>query len=86
MAVFQDYLCNDHTEGFYNQTHKQPCFHSSDVYTNPSSPVPPLLFTLNQSPKDIAGSDITNIAESDITSDQGKHLPLATGQQHPHVH
>jgi len=31
-----------------------------DVYTNPPPPVPPFLLTLNQSPKEIAGNDITN--------------------------
>jgi len=30
------------------------------VYTNPLPPVPPFLLTLNQSPKDIVGSHITN--------------------------
>ena len=30
------------------------------IYTNPPPPVPSFLLTLNQSPKDIAGSDITN--------------------------
>ena len=29
-------------------------------YTNPPPPLPPFWLTLNQSPKDIAGSDITN--------------------------
>jgi len=29
------------------------------AYTNPPPPVPPFLLTLNQSPKDIAESDIT---------------------------
>ena len=29
------------------------------AYTNPPPPVTPFLFTLNQSPKDIADSDIT---------------------------
>jgi len=48
---------------FYSQTHTQPCcFHplGVNVYTNPPLPVPPFLLTLNQSPKKIAGSDITN--------------------------
>ena len=66
MTVFQDHLCNDPTEGFfYSQTHTQPCcFHPLGVllrvYTNPPPPVPPFLLPLNQYPKEIAGSDITN--------------------------
>ena len=44
---------------FYSQTHTQPCcFHPLGVYTNPPPLVPPFLLTLNQSPKEIAGSDI----------------------------
>jgi len=41
---------------------RQPCcFYPLGVYTNPPPPVPPfLLLALNQSPKDIARSDITN--------------------------
>ena len=47
-------LCND-------PSHAQPCcFHPLGLYTNPPPPVPPFLLTLNQSPKDNAGSDITN--------------------------
>ena len=58
MTVFQDHLYNDLIEGFF---HTQPCcFHPLGVYTNPPPPVPPFLLTLNQSPKEIAGSDITN--------------------------
>jgi len=58
MTVFQDH---DPTEGFYSYTHTQPYdFHPLGVYTNPSPSVPPFLLTLNQSPKDIAGSGITN--------------------------
>ena len=39
----------------------QPCcFHSLGVYTNPPPPDTPFLLTLNQSPKDIGGSGITN--------------------------
>jgi len=46
---------------FYSQTYTQPCcFHPLGVHTNPPSPVPPFLLTLNQSPKEIAGNDITN--------------------------
>ena len=46
---------------FFSQTHTQPCcFHPLGVYTNPPPPVPPFLLTLNQSPKEIAGGDITN--------------------------
>ena len=61
MTIFQDHLYNDPTEGFFSQTHTQPCcFHPLGVYTNPPPPVPPFLLTLNQSPKEIAGSDITN--------------------------
>jgi len=46
---------------FFSQTHTQPCcFHPLGVYTNPPPLVPPFLLTLNQSPKGIAGSDITN--------------------------
>jgi len=45
---------------FYSQTQTQPCyFHRLGVYTNPLPPVPPFLLTLNQSSKDVAGSDIT---------------------------
>jgi len=45
----------------YSQTHTQPCyFHPLGVYTNPPPPVPPFLLPLTQSPKEIAGSDITN--------------------------
>jgi len=59
MTVFQDYLCNDPTEGFYSQTRKQPCyFHPLDVYTDLAPSFPPFLLTLNQTPKEIAGSDI----------------------------
>ena len=46
---------------FFSQTHTQLCcFHPLGVYTNPPPPFPPFLLTLNQSPKEIAGSDITN--------------------------
>ena len=46
---------------FYSQTHTQSCcFHHLGIYTNPPPPVPPFLLTLNQSLKEIAGSDITN--------------------------
>ena len=43
------------------QGYTQPCcFHPLDVYTNPPPlPHPAFVLTLNQSPKDIAGSDIT---------------------------
>ena len=42
---------------FYSQIRTQPCcFHPLGVYTNPPPPVPPFLLTLNQSPKEIAGS------------------------------
>ena len=58
MMVFQDQYP---TEGFYSYTHSQPCcFHPLGGYTNPPPPVPPFLLILNQSPKDIAGSGITN--------------------------
>jgi len=58
VTVFKD---NDPTEGFCSQTHTQLCcFHPLGVHTNPPPPVPPFLLTLNQSPKDIAGSGITN--------------------------
>ena len=62
MTVFQGHLCNDPYWGiFFSQPHTQPCcFHPLGVYTNPPPPVPPFLLTLNQSPKEIAGSDITN--------------------------
>jgi len=35
-------------------------FHLLGIYTNPPTLVPPFLLTLKNSPKDIAGSDITN--------------------------
>ena len=43
---FQDHLCNDPTEGSFT--------------ANPPPPVPPFLLPLNQYPKEIAESDITN--------------------------
>ena len=43
---------------FYSQTHTQPC--PLGVYTNPPPPVPLFLLPLNQYPKEIAESDITN--------------------------
>jgi len=50
---------------FFSQTHTQLCcFHPLGVCTNPPPPVPPFLLTLNQSPKEIAGSDITNCLTS----------------------
>ena len=58
MTVFQEHQCNDPTEEFYSQTHM--LFQPLGVYTSPPPPVPPFLLTLNQSPKEIAGSDITN--------------------------
>ena len=62
MTVFQDHLCNDPTEGFLQPNpHTAMLFHPLGVYTNPLPPVSPFLLTLNQSsPKEIAGSDITN--------------------------
>ena len=64
MTVFQDHLCNDPTEGFLqSKTHTQPYwFHPLGIYTNPPPPVLPFesLLPLNQDPKEIAGSDITN--------------------------
>jgi len=50
-----------HAVGFLQPTpHTAMLFHTLGVYTNPPPPVPPFLLTLNQSPKEIAGSDITN--------------------------
>ena len=61
MTVFHDHLYNDPTEGFFQPNpHTAMLFHPLGVYTNPPSPVPPFLLTLNQSPKEIAGSGITN--------------------------
>jgi len=58
---FQDHLRNNSTEGFSQPNpHTAMLFHPLGVYTNPPSPVPPFLHIMNQSPKDIAGSDITN--------------------------
>ena len=63
MTAFQEYLCNDSTEGFYSQTHTQPCcLHPLGVYTNPPPPVPPFLLTLKQSPNEIA-SRLTRLGQ-----------------------
>jgi len=46
---------------FTAKSRQQPCcFRPLGIYTNPPLPVLLFLITLNQSPKDIAGSDITN--------------------------
>jgi len=42
-------------------THSHAFFTLWVYNTNPPPPVPPFLLTLNQSPNDIAGSDITNL-------------------------
>ena len=61
MTAFQDHLCNDPTEGIF-----QPNPHTALLLSpfgciyQPTSPVPPFLLPLNQSPKEVAGSDITN--------------------------
>ena len=62
MTVFQDHLYNDPAEGFFSAkpTHSHVVFTLWVYNTNPPPPVPPFLLTLNQSPKEIAGSDITN--------------------------
>ena len=60
MTVFQDHLYNDPTEGFFQPNPHTAMFSPLGVYTNPPPPVPPFLLILNQSPKEIAGNDITN--------------------------
>jgi len=60
MTVFQDYLCNDPTEGFLQPNPHTTMLFPLGVYTNPPPPVLHFLLTLNRSPKEIAGNDITN--------------------------
>ena len=61
MTVFQDYLGNDPTEGLLQPNPLTAMLFSpfGCIY-QPISPSPTLLLTLNQSPKEVAGSDITN--------------------------
>jgi len=62
ITVFQDYLYNDPTEGFFTAkpTHSRAVF-TLWVYIPTHLPVLPFesLLPLNQYPKEIAGGDIT---------------------------
>jgi len=61
MTVFQDYWCNDPTEGFLQPNPRTAMLFSlfGCIY-QPTSPVLLFLLTLNHSPKETAGNDITN--------------------------
>jgi len=48
------------TKGFLQLSPEAAMLPGPSVETHPSPPVPPFLLAQNQSPKDIAGSDITS--------------------------